>query len=60
MAIWSTRWLSEMLRIRHAAEQRGGRCCVVTDHPGLLSILKNTALDRVFPIYATIDEALAS
>ncbi len=45
------------LKRLHAA---GGRLALVADHERLLKIFRITALDRVFPLYASVDAATAA
>jgi anti-sigma B factor antagonist len=40
--------------------EAGGRLCVVVDNPNVRRALSLTALDRVFPVHANLEEAYAA
>jgi anti-sigma B factor antagonist len=40
--------------------EAGGQLCVVVDNPNIRRALSLTALDRVFPVHANLDEAYSA
>lgn len=52
--------LRALVSARSTAAEAGGRIVLVIDDAGLLRVLEVAALDQVFEIYGTRDDALAA
>ena len=51
--------LNVLVRAHQQAEARGGQVCLVMSGAGVLRILTVTGVDRVIPIFGSLEDALA-
>lgn len=52
--------LSLLLRLSCIVRDAGGTMCLVTAQPRTKSVLAATRMDRMFPIYPSVDEGVAA
>ena len=58
---YASSWgLAAMVRVHHHYAARGGRVAFANLHSAMATILRLSHLDRLFDLYATVDEAVHS
>ncbi|MCX5684987.1 MAG: STAS domain-containing protein [Planctomycetota bacterium] len=56
---YASSWgLAAMVRVHHHFAARGGRVVFANLHSGIATILRLSHLDRLFDLYATVDEGV--